>query len=327
MSVSPAFARTLAAGRASFNARVAAARRAQSGFEPQDFASILTQQLDPIVTRAETEAPECVTGLVDAGFDIALVLAARNLAGPRARQDVVSRLWRDVAPALARSIAPRPRALLGSLTNAALNIAATPGARSDEWLALLAAAAPVATADTLLPIGQVLAWRAGMAHYREGALAAADSLPPEVALSLFGGQGDWAEVRARFAANRWWRPDPQTGSEGVTVGDFTGFGGPFPQPPLVRAGDGGFVVRSGERTLLLVADAYGATLHPAPAEAFDRLADRPAQLDAAGVMAGDRSVPTPQPRQGLSTAWDETLGLAVVSAWSHRILVTPWRRP
>jgi hypothetical protein len=239
---------------------------------------------------------------------------------------VVNRLWRDVAPELAGPIAARPRALLGSLTNAALNIAATPGARADEWLALLAQAAPTASAETLLPIGQVLAWRAGMAHYRAGALAAADSLAPDLALALLNARGDWSEVRARFEANRWWRPDAGSDARGVTVGGFTGFGGPFAQPPRVRAAEGGFVVRSAERTFLLVADAYGATLHPAVADAFDRASEQRAPLSGGELQAGDRRVPLTLPPQGLSVAWDDS-GLAIASAWSHELTVLPWRRP
>lgn len=326
MSVSPALARTLAAGRASFNARVAAARRAQAGFDEAAFAAILSDLLDPIVAAVETQAPDRTAAVATAGFDIALTLAARNLAGPKARRDAVNRLWRDVAPRLAGPIADRPKTLMGSLTNAALNIAATPGARPNEWLALLSRAAPIATAETLLPIGQVLAWRAGMAHFRQGALAAAEALGPQQALALVGAEGDWAEVRARFEANRWWRPDLEPGREGLTVGAFTGYGGQFPEPPTVRAGDDGFVVRSADRTFLLIADAYGATLHPAAPETFDALRDRPAALDGGAIRAGDRRVPIALPREGLSSAWDET-GLVVASTYSYRLLVLPWRLP
>jgi hypothetical protein len=326
VSLSPAFAGALAAARPSFNARAAAARRAQPGFDEAALAAILSDLVDPLVARMAEAAPDRVGAVTDAGFDIALTLAARSLAGPRARRDVVDRLWRDVAPALAAVIAERPYPLLGALTNAALNIAATPGGREGEWLAALAAAAPLATADTLLRVGQVLAWKAGMAHYRAGALAAADSLGGERALALFGAPGDWAEARARLAADRWWRPDGG-GAEGVSVGGFTGFGGPFPQPPQVRAGPDGFVARSGARTVLVVADAYGATWRPAAPEAFDALPERPVQLDGGQIRAGDRLVEPGVPLRGLSTAWHVAAGLAIASAYSHRLRVLPWRRP
>jgi hypothetical protein len=229
-------------------------------------------------------------------------------------------------PALAKPVSERPRALLGGLTNAVLNIAATPGARPDEWLALMVEAAPLATGDSLLEIGQVLAWRAGMSHYRAGALAAADLLPADTALALLNATGEWKKVRARLADDRWWRPDHVPADDGVAIGGFTGFGGPFPQPPQVRAGPEGFVVRSGDRTLLLVADGYGATLHPVTPESFDALQDRPALVEGAGVRAGDRVVKLTTPHEGLSTASDGTC-VVVASGYSHHLRVLPWQRP
>ncbi len=325
MSVSSPLAKALAAGRPQFNARVATFRRAQSGFDEELFGAIIAALLDPVVASVDAVAPERTGAVAEAGFDIALTLTARRLAGPGARRDVVDRLWREVLPTLARPISERPRALLGGLTNAVLNIAGMPGARADEWLGFMTSAAPSATSETLLPIGQVLAWRAGMSHYREGALKALDALPPEMALALLGAKGDWAKVRARLLADRWWRPDGDTAAE-LAIGAFTGFGGPFPEPPQVRAGPDGFVVRSADRTLLLVADGYGATLHPVTPESFDALADRPVALDGAGVRVGDRVVPLTTPSHGLSTAADETT-VVVASRYSYEVRVLPWRHP
>jgi len=327
VSVSAALSKVLAATRPAFNARVATVRRAQSSFDEQVFSAIVTELLDPVAASVEAAAPERTAAVVQAGFDIALTLAARRLAGPGARRDFVDRLWREVMPGLARPVSERPRALLGGLTNAVLNIAATSGARPGEWLDLMTNAAPLATSATLLEIGQVLAWRAGMSHYRDGALNAADLLPPATSLALLNAKGDWTKVRARLAEDRWWRPDRDSAaSEDISIGGFTGFGGPFSHPPKVCVGPEGFVVRSGERTLLLVADCYGATLHPVSPESFDALPDRPAALDAKGVRVGDRVVPLTIPRQGLSTAADKT-AVVVASDYSYDLKVLPWRRP
>lgn len=326
MSVSSALAKVLAAARPSFNARVAAVRRSQTGFDEQVFSAIVTGLLDPVVVSVEAAAPDRTAAVVDAGFNIALTMAARRLAGPGARRDVVDRLWREVLPALAGPVSERPRALMGGLTNAVLNIAATPGARPGDWLAMMTQVAPMVTGDTLLQIGQVLAWRAGMSHYRDGALQAADALPPETSLALLKAKGDWAKVRARLAADRWWRPDSAAADNEARIGGFTGFGGPFPQPPQVRAGLDGFVVRSGDRTLLLIADAYGATLHPVTPESFDALADRPVALEAAGVRVGDRVVALTTPHDGLSTASDKS-AVVIASNYSYELRVLPWQHP
>lgn len=324
MTVSAALAKVLAAGRPAFNARVATVRRSQSGFDEQIFAAIVIELLDPVVASVDAVASDQAAAVTQAGFDIALTLAARRLAGPGARRDFVDRLWRDVLPKLARAIAERPRPLLGGLTNAVINISATPGARADEWLKLMADAAPLASSATLLEIGQVLAWRAGMSHYREGALKAADRLSPENALAILGAKGEWAKVRTRLGSDRWWRPDGAPIDDTIGIGGFIGFGGPFPQPPQVRLGPEGFVVRSGDRTLLLVADAYGATLHTVTPESFDRLPDRPVRVDGAGVRAGDRVVPLTTPLDGLSTAFDET-AVVVASRYSYQLRVLPWQ--
>lgn len=326
MSVSAPLARVLAAGRPTFNARVATVRRAQSGFDEQVFSAIVTTLLDPVVASVDAVEPDRTAAVATAGFDIALTLAARRLAGPGARRDIVDRLWQEVMPLLAGALAERPRALLGGLTNAVLNITATQGARADEWLSSMREAAPLATSENLLQIGQVLAWRSGMSHYRDGALKAADTLNPKAALALFNAKGSWNDVRVRLAADRWWRPDGVVPDDNAIVGDFIGFGGLFPQPLQVRTGPDGFVVRSGDRTLLLVADAYGATLHPVTPESFDALPDHPAKLEAGGVRAGDRVIPLTTPVQDLSTAANET-GVAIASAYSYHLRVLPWRRP
>jgi hypothetical protein len=325
VSVSAPLARVLAAARPSFNARVSAARRAQPSFDEQAFAAMLRDQVDPIVVAAEAVAAERGGALVDAAYDMAITLVARGLAGPHARHGAVNRLWREVAPRLVPALVERPFPLLGSLTNATLRIAGTPGARVDDWLSRLAAIGPLATADTLLPAGQLIAWRSGMAHYRRGALEAAESLPDAVGLAALGMTGDWQRIRAACLADPWWSSDPAIADRGVTVGGFAGFGGPFRTPPLLRTGPQGFLVRSGERTLLLIADAQGAVLHPVPGEAFDAAEDRPCPLDQGGLRADDRTIPIDLPGEGLSTAVDVN-SVAVASRFSHDIRVFPWRR-
>ncbi|MES2445238.1 MAG: hypothetical protein V4574_20630 [Pseudomonadota bacterium] len=325
MSVSPALARMLAEGRPGFNARVAAARSAQTGFDTAAFAVMLQDALDPIVMAVEAVAPERLGAVVDAAFDMAITLVGRGLAGPKARGDAVNRLWEGVAPAFAAALAEEPFAVLGALTNAALHIAGTPGADVSAWLDRMKAVAPLATAATLPAIGQVVAWRCGMAHYREGALAAADGLPPETALAAIGAGGDWAEVRAALRASRWWTPEPVP-EAGVTVGGFTGLGGPFASPPEVRACAEGFLLRSGARVELAIADAFGATLHASTPEDFRAADAQSPRVDGNRVAAGDRTVVADLPAQGLTAAANAD-SLAVASPFSYSVRIFAWRRP
>lgn len=310
MSVSPVLARTLAAGRPQFNARVAAARRARAGFDAAAFAQAIRVRLDPVVVAVEAVAPERVGAVAEAGFDVILGLAGHGVTGERGA--LVDRVWRTLGMAYAHAVAERPFAVLAMLTNAALTIAGTSGARVAEWIERMASIAPQVSAETVRAVGQVVAWRAGMAHYREGAIAAADGLPDAVAGAAVGAAG-WAEVRAALVGDPWWTPEG--GAQGVTVGAFTGFGGAFAEPPAVRVGAQGFVVRSGAATHLLIADAWGATLHPAEAAEFE---------EAAANEIGDARTLAPDlPVEGL-TAVASATSVAITSRYSHQVRIAPW---
>jgi hypothetical protein len=312
LTLSPPLARALAAARPRLNAEVAAARRARTGFDLDALAAALRTRVDPLASAVEAVAADRTAAVVDAAFALTVELVAHALAG--ARRELVDRVWREVAVPLATTVAERPAPVLAMLTNAVLTLDATPGARAEAWMTRMAALAPLLCADTMAAAGQVVAWRAGMAHYRAGALAAADELPEPLALAAVGASGRWADVRAALAADRWWTPEPRPAGTGVRVGGFSGFGGPFGSPPAVRAAADGFFVRSGERTHLLIADAWGATLHPAEAEAFDQaMTAKPSRMSASGfpddnvdaVVSGD--------------------SIALASRYSHFVEVRPWQ--
>lgn len=317
MTVSPALAKVLAAGRPQFNARIAAARRARSGLDMDAVVWAIGERLDPVVIAVEAVAPERTGAVVEAGFDLILALAGE-------RRALIDRVWREVAVAYAAVVAERPFETLAMLTNAALTIDATPGARATDWLDRMIAIAPMVTADTLAASGQFVAWRSGMAHFRDGALAAADRLPEPLALAAIGAEGPWSDVRAALAANPWWTPDGNA-ADGIGFGGFTGFGGPFAEPPQVRAGAQGFLVRSGARTGLIVADAWGATLHSASAEEFDD-ADTARSVGGSSIVAGDRAIAVDFPPEDLTAAVGAH-SVAVASSYSHHVRIFPWRLP
>jgi hypothetical protein len=322
MTVSPALAKALAAGRPQFNARIAAARRARSGLDMDAVARTIREWLGPVATAVEAAAPDRTGAVVEAGFDLCLGLAGQGLAGER--RAVVDQVWREVAVACAAAVAERPFATLAMLTNAALTIDATPGARATDWIARMTAIAPMITADTLAAAGQVVAWRSGMAHFRDGALSAADGLPEPLALAAIGARGAWSDVRAALTANIWWTPDGDA-AEGIGFGGFTGFGGPFAEPPQVRTCDQGFLVRSGARTGLIVADAWGATLHPASPDEFDGAAAARSS-EGAAIVAADRTIAVDLPPEGLAFAVNAH-SVAVASPYSHHLRIVPWRLP
>ena len=82
MSVSPVLARTLAAGRPQFNARVAAARRARSGFDAEAFAQAIRVRLDPVVVAVDALAAELSRDHGVEAFSIVQDLAAPEAHAP-----------------------------------------------------------------------------------------------------------------------------------------------------------------------------------------------------------------------------------------------------
>jgi hypothetical protein len=331
MLISAPFAAILAAGRAQFNARVAETRRRVPGFDGAAFAEFLRGGVDGLVAEVARRAPERVAPVALAAYDIALDLVAQGLAGPQARHDLINRAWAELTPRLALRVAEAPAETLGALSNAAVYLAKTPGLRGDEWLGQMAAlAGQVQSVPQLLALGQLLAWRAGAAHFRLGALAAAEALPPSLALAAVGAaaDADWAQVRQGFLANPWWWPQraKARGLAGREVGAFSGFGGTFSQPPRVRAAAEGFWVHGGDRYNLLMADAWGATLHPASAEEFAQ--PEPALVAPGPSLDGSRlsffygTVELDLPAAGLALVCNAHTA-AVTSPYSHAIHLFP----
>lgn len=320
--ISPAFAAILAGGRAQFNARAAEARRRFPALDMAAFGAFLRDGVDPLVAAVAAAAPERAGSATLAAYDMALELVGHGLAGPAAKNPFLNAVWRELAPAFAPLLASASVDVLGMLSNAAIHIASVAGARPAQWQRELARVAPqIATLAQLRAVGQVLAWRAGVAHFRLGALAAADTLPPALALAAFGEPGaSWPQVHAQLLGNPW-----RGNAEGREFGSFSGLGGAFGTPPQVRACADGFVVRSAERHYLLVADAFGAVLHSATAQEFEQAQTGmpgAVRLDGATVHVGARSIALDVPADGIAIAANAHT-LAITSPWTHAIRLLP----
>jgi hypothetical protein len=270
--ISRAFADVLAAGRSGFNHRVREAQRIYPAFRADAFLWFLEEGVDGVAVAVEQVDRSRLPAAVLAAYELALGLAGRSLVGPSARSQALTEAWRSLFPRLARLIAAQPAQVLGMLSNAIIHLEGIVGARTGQWAEELAALAPhLESVEQLRIAGQVLAWRAGAAHFRAGAIAAAASLPEALALRAFGAEGwhSWQAFRNAVEHDLWWGGvDPHAMRERRT-GSFSGFGGLFAIPPDIRAAGDVFVVKSGDRHFLLIADAYGAVLQPAGAEEFE----------------------------------------------------------
>lgn len=327
--VSPAFASVLADGRLEFNRRTAEAARRHPGFDHGALRSFLADGVDAVVDAVAAAAPESTRAAAFDAYDIALELAGLRLVGPHARSTLLPRAWHSALPRLAHLVAREAAAVIGLVSNAALHLGTLPEVRGSQWIAELAALAPrIESRAQLRAVGLVLAWRAGAAHFRAGALAAADDLPVSLALAAFGlpRDGAWPALRERIAADSWWHADDGVGMLQREVGAFSGLGGAFGAPPEVRAAPGGFLVRSAERHFLLLADAYGAVLMGATAEEFEHAGA------AHGVVAftvegdmlavGRQRIALDLPAAGLAVCASAGT-LAITSPFTHAIRLVP----
>ena len=323
--ISRTFADVLAAGRSGFNHRVREAQRIFPAFRADTFLHFLEEGVDPVaVAVAETDRARLPVAVL-AAYDVALELAGRSLVGPAAHSRALAEAWRDLFPQLARLVAAQPAQVLALLSNAIVHLEGIAGVRVGQWTAELAALAPhIETAGQLRVVGQVLAWRAGAAHFRAGAIAAAAALPEALALRAFGagGRDAWHAFRSEVGHDPWWGGSDPYAVRERRVGSFSGFGGQFAAPPEVRAAGDVFFVKSGERYFLLVADAYGAVLQSASAEEFDHAGTLQRHCDLAlrdgTLVVGSKRIALDVPAPGLAVCATAAT-IAIASPYTHAI--------
>jgi len=264
-------------GRERCNARFIEARRYKSKIDAAAFSDVLATTLAPIVEAVHAVDPSKTASTFDALYDLSLELLGQELLGPRARCAELELGWQSLFPLLAKWIAAEPRKVAGSLSNALYNLAQTPGTRADAWMTAVAGVGKKATdAEGLLRGGQVAAWLAGMAHFRNDALKMLDQFSvtdAELACGLLElpatDRSSLPRVLERMKENPWLTPTQARDSRGLTgsklkimrrIGAFRGFGGTFLAPPCVAQEQGQFIVGDGRETWVLSADVFGATL-------------------------------------------------------------------
>jgi hypothetical protein len=337
MRVSDTLASVLRSGRGQFNARFVEARRVHPALDGQALAEFLRSTVDPLAQAVARARPECVSEVVVSAYDVALDLVGQRLVGPGARHGLIEDAWRRIFPHVAPLVAASPTRVMAAMTNAIVQLASTPGARADQWIADLERLADeCGDVETLLRVGQVAAWRAGMTHFRQGALVAAAELPQSLTLAALGAPASaaWQEIQSRLAVDPWFDPSqPQgsvpAGTSGLRVaaraGAFRGFGGLFTEPPRVAASGENFLVQSGQECWLLSADVFGATFHRAPLEDFQAASSNrslPAGLDVSKgriVWKGHRHrIPT---LAEFTSAAANATTLALTSPLTHAVVL------
>ena len=271
--VGPAFEDVLRAGRQDFNRRFAEARHEFPDLNGDVFFQFLLRVVDPWVRATESARAEAVPRVAQSGFDIGLQLVGQRLAGPGGRVPALDDGLRRMLIAATRPAAEEPLRALSSFGNAIFQLLEASGDVETWMVAMDSLAETAPDLSTLLGCGQVLAWRCGLAHYRDGALTVAASLPEPMARAALGvdDELDLATLLERLRADPWHLPE-QIGPEQLDpapprpfvahrAGGFRGFGGLFADLPRVAEIDGCLVATSGDRAWQVTADAFGCTLH------------------------------------------------------------------
>jgi hypothetical protein len=317
--VSPEFASVLRSGRDLFNARFAEAKHQYGALDPQAFLDFLRTSLDPLVVAVSALGRECASPVVQAAYDVGLALVGQGLAGPRARTPYLDACFSRALPALAHLLVRSPEATLALVCNATHHIGAVHGGRPEQFVERLTQLSSLLSDfETLERAGRVLAWQAGLAHFREAALAELPNLPATLEREVLGVQNDAdvSAVVARLHSDPWY--DPTSGAQPTErwVGAFRGFGGLFGAPPRVTTSEGRLLVASGDTFWLVFADAYGATFHRAT----------PSEVARAAPFRSGKVVPRNIERaaRGEVVSWVKLpTTIACSYARSHALLLVP----
>jgi hypothetical protein len=296
---------------------VEASLRSQRAELDAQLAQAVTQGADPallrdglgeIVVVAEQAGGtgELLDAVVAALVGQVCALAGRGVGASSAERYVL----REVIGLLGPWLRSDPSGCLGQVNHAARVLARRPGA-FDAWVRRLGtAAACTDDAAQLRELGVVAAWRSGLVRLRDAALQAAHGLPADALDAVLELPGEAESVLRANAADPWAWPGgaPRPGELRVVArsGGFTGFGGPWPVPPVVTGGDGvRWRVRAGPVERLLLWDVHGDAVVPIQAAALDTCSDPAAVLGPPGMLRlAGLSAPAP---------WqDEVTGAVVV---------------
>ena len=319
--------------RAKYNALFAGASRAGRAIDPAEFAAHLVGPMRATAEAVHAIAPASLEPAFNALFSVSLDLFGKAQMGGLTRTPLLASLWSRLLPAIPQPLAESPRPVAAGLSNILINIIADSPAAGAQWLEEMLKLAPAClTAKDLLNAAMVLAWRCGLPHYRQSALAVWKTLPETMRRLVVGADEltAIAELETGFS-DPWWRPGLATERTRelklVSVaGNFRGFGGQFVEPPLVVADTENIYVHDSKICCCLHADAFGTSLRPMrdTPPGITNEGDAGFTLDGKGnVRCGSLCATMPDFAHAMSFASVPHL-LAVTLRTSHRVyLIAP----
>lgn len=291
------FQKALSVNRDRYNARFRLARHRSGNLDANAFLTHLRDFVGPVVDKAGGDPVEVTDALID------LSLATHGKLPADLHRVLLSQ---------ARFVAMDPRRVTVALANALHHLEAAPSASPHVWARNLEYhSRKLQTVESLLDLGAVLAWTAGVAALRDSALDVAERISPRT-LRAITGTTDIGPLRA----DPWWTVTRKGLRVVRRLGTFRGFGGTFVKPPTVFLSQGRLHATDGDHTWRVHADRFGGMLRRAP---HTQPEHQPPTLTLSpdGAVSGEVTVPE---LAGATSwvSWSNTL--AATTPWTHAII-------
>ena len=283
-------AEALKRGRDRFNTKFAYARHRFAALDGEAMKEHLRATVAPIAEAVHNHDAARIDEVVDAVYDLSLELIGGGFLASQSRYPALLKAWREMLPRLPHLLSREPSRFVSAVTNAVYNLSTTATARPTFWIdAMTQLGHACSDVQAFLEAGKVVAWRSGMAHYRDGALAACLNLDEALAQAALGlpdaDSPPVAMIIERLLQDPWLAPAAAASPVGkekrlrvvAAVGAFRGFGGVFVEPPRVLLREGEWLAYDREACWLVTADLFGATFHRAGNR--PPVADHPVQFD------------------------------------------------
>lgn len=266
--INPSLAEVLRAGRTDFNQRFKAAQQQYRGLMAEDWLTYVKDTLSPVAEKLAAHDAGSVASVINVLYDQGLSLVGQHWLGAQSRVPVLAVLYRQLLGALAPALAQDPHRLSGSLLNALYQICQHDPRLARTWAdALSRIAAKISDVETVLALGVLLAWRAGLPAYRAAALQAGSALPADLAQAALALPAPpdaalWASLQRQptLTPDDIGRNMPELQWLGW-LGGYRGLGGPtalFARRPQIGLAGGKLAASDGEYTWWLAADGFGA---------------------------------------------------------------------
>jgi hypothetical protein len=316
------------------NARFQQKRASGVKVDPQVWSSHIVTVIAPIVDSVHRLAEErSRVTLIDL-YDVSLDLFAAGHFSESGSSLLLFQLWKDILPKCAKILSRSPRRIAGSLSNAVLALTMESSGVAQRWLGEIKRTSnSCENPQQLLELGKLLAWTAGMAHYRLPALALAKQLQLPLLRTVF----QIAEAVPENSIRNWltelefdpWAqllsgntPRKQKVEQVAICGAFRGFGGLFLEPPKVFIHRGQIYVSENQTLYRLVVDRFGHSLQRAGnVEAEKPSATSSPQIDSKGIVNWEGCEALPSNLRGLTSQAFDGKSLAVTISDSFHIFL------